>query len=254
MPSQVGAAAFESVNTFQPSEPRNVYRQAVIDLIFAQVWTRPGLTRRQRRWVSLTAAGMTGTPVGVTNHIFGALKSADITVAEMGEFLLHFACYAGWPAATLLDSVIEQVLDRIAAEGTLPPPERTFTALRDEPLEDLADTGRVTRAAVLGTYAVPVSRATPVTEVLVGGLEYGHIWSRPHLPRGDRRLITLTCLAVQGHEDGLRAHLAAALESADFDVAALREIALHAGLYAGVTVALKVDAAIDAVVQQTEDS
>ncbi len=95
MPSQVGAAAFESVNTFQPSEPRNVYRQAVIDLIFAQVWTRPGLTRRQRRWVSLTAAGMTGTPVGVTNHIFGAihlaaaLESADFDVAALREIALQ---------------------------------------------------------------------------------------------------------------------------------------------------------------------
>ncbi len=254
MPSQVGAASFEQVNTFRPSEPCNVYRQAVIDLIFGQVWTRPGLTRRQRRWVSLTAAGVTGTQVGVTNHLYSALNSADITLEEIGEFLLHFACYAGWPAATILDAAVEQVLRRIAAEGTMPPPDRTFTALRDEPLEKAADTGQETRAAVLGSQAEPLSLATPMTEVFVGGLEYGQVWSRPDLPRGDRRLITLTCLAIQRHEKLLRAHVAAALESGDFDVAALREVALHTGLYSGVAAGLTFDEAIDTVVKQSEDS
>lgn len=248
MLNDIGVATFELVNTYTPAEPSNVYRQAAVDLIFGQVWTRPGMTHRQRRWVSLSAAGMTGTPVGITAHIYGALNSEQISAEEMGEFLLHFACYAGWPKATLLDSVIDQVLQRIASERDQPPADRSFASLRDEPLEDLAAAAPGIQSTVLDASAASLPEvATPVSTVLVGGLEYGQIWSRPQLPRSDRRLITLTCLAIQGAEAPLRAHLRAALEAREFDVSALREVALHAGLYAGLTVGQTIDAAVTEV-------
>jgi 4-carboxymuconolactone decarboxylase len=238
---------FELVNTVAPAKPKNVYRQAALDLIFGQVWTRPGLTRRQRRWVSLAAAGMRGAAVGIAAHVYGALNSREISAEEIGEFLLHFACYAGWPRATEIDAVTEQVLQRIASERGEPPPEHVFAALRTEPLEDLAGLARQTRLAVLGTPDPPVPAGTPAADLLATALEYGQIWSRPGLARADRRLIALTCLAIHGTDDLLRAHLDAALTSGELDVTALRELALHAGLYAGVPVALAIDAALTAV-------
>jgi 4-carboxymuconolactone decarboxylase len=247
MPNATGAQSFELVNTYLPAKPKNVFRQAAIEIIFAQVWTRPGMSRRQRRWVSLTGAGMAGTPVGMSVHVYGALNSGDISIEEMGEFLLHFACYAGWPKANLLDVTFNETLERIAAErGEAPGCE--FSDLSDTPMEDLAALARDTRGAVLGLAGGQAPHGTPVSDVLAGGLEYGQVWSRPQLPRGDRRLITITCLANQGHSSGLRVHLAAALQSGDLSVVTLREAALHAGLYSGVVVGQAIDEAIDAVV------
>lgn len=211
--NETGAAMFELVNTVPPKEPRNAYRQAALDVVFGQLWPRPGLTRRQRRWVSLTAAGMTGGPVAITAQVYGALNSEDISTEEMGEFLLHFACYAGFPKTTMLDSAVDTVLDRIATERGEPLPQRPFA---------------------------PLHTADPT---LVHGLDHGPVWSRPQLARPDRRLVTLTCLAVQGAHDPLRAHVTAALEAGELDVAALREVALHAGFYAGITVRQALDTA-----------
>lgn len=249
MLDETGARVFEDVNTYPPAETKNVYRRAAVELIFAQIWTRPGLTRRQRRWVSLTAAGLTGVPVGITAHVYGALNSGDITVEEMGEFLLHFACYAGWARTTLLDTEVSQALERISAQRGTPAPERAFAPLPDIPLAGLADTARHTREAVLGSCAGPAPHGTPAADILAG-LEYGQAWSRPQLPRADRRLITITCLAAQGHLAALRAHLTAALRSGDLDESALREVALHAGLYAGVMTGRAIDAAISDVTGQ----
>ncbi len=254
MPDQTALASFESVNTYPPAAPPNVFRQAAIDVIFGQVWTRPGLSRRQRRWVSLSAAGMAGTQVGISVHVYGALNSGDISVAEMGEFLLHFACYAGWPQANPLDATFREAQMRIAAErgetsGTAPGPEPgpAFDPLAPAPLEELAAPGAGIRAAVLGPAGDPAPLGTPVSELLAGGFEYGQVWARPQLPRADRRLITITVLAKQGYLAELRAHLAAAVDSGDLDVTALREVALHAGLYAGVMTGRAIDQAISDV-------
>jgi 4-carboxymuconolactone decarboxylase len=246
VPQETATEMFEQVNTFPPSPTKNVYRTAAIELIFAQVWTRPGLTRRQRRWVSLTSAGMNGGQVGCNAHVYGALNSGDISLAEMGEFMLHFAVYAGWPKATNLDTTVEQALARIASEGG-EVPSRDYTPLAATTLEDLAGPGRETRSAVLGSAAGPARQGTPLSDVLASGLQYGQAWSRPQLARADRRLITITCLANQGHAAELRAHVAAALESGDHSVAALREVALHAGLYSGVMVGQAIDDAISEV-------
>jgi hypothetical protein len=50
---------------------------------------------------------------------------------------------------------------------------------------------------------------------------------------------------LRPRDDGLlRAHLGGALASGDFDVTALRQLALHVGLYVGMPVALAIDAAV----------
>jgi len=250
VPNQTALASFEDVNTYPPAAPPNVFRQAAIDVIFGQVWTRPGLSRRQRRWVSLSAAGMAGTEVGISVHVYGALNSGDISVAEMGEFLLHFACYAGWPQANPLDATFREAQTRLAAERGAAPdsaPGPAFAGLAEAPLEALAGPAADTRAEVLGPAGGPAPHGTPVSDLLAGGLEYGQVWSRPQLARADRRLITITVLARQGYAAELRAHLAAAVDSGDLSVAALREVALHAGVYAGVMTGRAIDEAVSAV-------
>jgi 4-carboxymuconolactone decarboxylase len=234
---------FELVNTYAPAEAKNVYRKAAIDVVFGQVWTRPGLSRRQRRWVSLTGAGLTGTQTAMTVHVYGALNSGDISAEEMGEFLLHFCCYAGFPKATMVDGTVNQALERIAAERGRAP-DRAYTPLPDTPLEDLASVARDTRAVVLGSQSDQVPHGTPASDLLAGALLYGHAWSRPQLPRSDRRLITITCLASLGLAAALRAHLAASLESGDLGEVTLREVALHAGLYCGLAAGLAIDEAL----------
>ncbi len=54
-------------------EPKTLYQSAQRDWVFAQVWPRPGLDRRSRRWLTLTGAGYSATAVPIGNHVWSAM-------------------------------------------------------------------------------------------------------------------------------------------------------------------------------------
>jgi 4-carboxymuconolactone decarboxylase len=89
--------------------------QGVLGTVFAELWTRPGLADRDRRWISITCVCMAGNAVAMRQHIEAALDSGDITFDELTEFVLHFAFYAGWPVAATAHQVLREIgVDRSA--------------------------------------------------------------------------------------------------------------------------------------------
>jgi 4-carboxymuconolactone decarboxylase len=88
--------------------------------VFAQIWTRPGLSMRDRRLISLTAAAYAASPPGYISHIEGALDKGDLTPAELWEWLIHFTNYAGYPKAA---PVWAEIRIALAKRGVLPLPE-----------------------------------------------------------------------------------------------------------------------------------
>ena len=77
--------------------------------VFGEIWTRPGLTRKERRWISLTCAATSGMVPAVEAHIRGALTSGDITSDELNECVLQLAQYAGWPTGAILATSVRKV-------------------------------------------------------------------------------------------------------------------------------------------------
>ena len=108
-----GQQMFRKVTLTEPPPPGSAFTEFTLDSVFAEVWSRPGLTWKERRWISLTAAAMTGSPVAIKSHVYSALKSGDITPAEMEEFLIHFAHYGGWPRAAIVQIEIRTALAEI---------------------------------------------------------------------------------------------------------------------------------------------
>ena len=88
-----------------------------LGFVYGKVWSRPALDQRSRRWIALAAVGMAGATEAIENHVRGALMSGDITPAELGEFVLLFAVYAGWPKA----STVQIVLDAASRCGMTDP-------------------------------------------------------------------------------------------------------------------------------------
>jgi 4-carboxymuconolactone decarboxylase len=65
----------------------------------------------------VAAVGLDDTIIPIRSHVYSALKSGDVTLEEMGELVLHFAVYSGWPKASLLNQVTTESWARIEAEG-----------------------------------------------------------------------------------------------------------------------------------------
>ena len=62
---------------------------------------------------------------------------------------------------------------------------------------------------------------------------FGEVWGRAGLGTRERRLITLTCIALLGAQVPLENHLKAALASGDLTADELVEVAIHLAHYGG---------------------
>lgn len=102
-----GEAMYREVLGREPPTALDPYTGAgVLDTVFGELWSRPGLSRKERRLITLTCAGAASAPVAIEGHLRAALDSGDLTVEEVQEFILHFAFYAGWPKAATLEAAL----------------------------------------------------------------------------------------------------------------------------------------------------
>ena len=105
-----GLAKFGEVMGFTPPDiPGDVFLDATIEHLFGAVWARPGLGVRERRLVTLTVLMGIGNEMTLRLHFGAAMKSGDLTDAEIDELILHVAHYGGWPQAAIASQVVRQL-------------------------------------------------------------------------------------------------------------------------------------------------
>lgn len=68
------------------------------ELLFKDIWERPGLSKRDRSLITVTTLIATGRMEPLVDH-FRLAKQNGISQAELQEMLIHLAFYAGWPSA-----------------------------------------------------------------------------------------------------------------------------------------------------------
>ena len=86
---------------------------------WGEIWTRPGLDRRTRSCITLTALVAGGHHDELAMHIRAAVRNG-LTAEEIGEVLLQTAVYCGVPAANTAFAIASRILqedaDTIAKE------------------------------------------------------------------------------------------------------------------------------------------
>lgn len=88
------------------------FQQVVTEFAWGTVWARPGLDRRSRSMVTLTALVALGHYEELALHLRGALRNG-LTREEIKEVLLQAAVYCGVPAANAAFRVAQRVLDEL---------------------------------------------------------------------------------------------------------------------------------------------
>jgi len=78
---------------------------------WGEIWTRPGLDRRTRSCITITALVARGHHDELAMHIRAALTNG-LTPDEIKEVLLQTAVYCGVPAANTAYSIAQRVLDQ----------------------------------------------------------------------------------------------------------------------------------------------
>lgn len=86
------------------------FQDLITRYAWGEIWTRPGLDRRTRSCVTLTALVAHGHHEELALHIRAALTNG-LTPDEIGEVLLQTAVYCGVPAANSAFALAQRVLD-----------------------------------------------------------------------------------------------------------------------------------------------
>ena len=97
------------------------FQEFITRYAWGAVWTRDGLDRRTRSFITLALLAGLGRAEELPLHVRGALNNG-LTPDEIKETLLHTAIYAGVPAANTAFAMAKQTLATIAAETDPPDP------------------------------------------------------------------------------------------------------------------------------------
>jgi len=90
------------------------FQDLITRYAWGEIWTRPGLDRRTRSCITLTALIALGRDEELAMHVRAALRNG-LTPAEIKEVLLQSAVYCGVPAANSAFAIAQHVLDERAA-------------------------------------------------------------------------------------------------------------------------------------------
>jgi 3-oxoadipate enol-lactonase/4-carboxymuconolactone decarboxylase len=85
------------------------FQDLITRYAWGEIWTRPGLDRRMRSAMTITALVARGHLEELALHVRAALRNG-LTEDEIAEVLLHSAIYCGVPAANSAFKVAQQVL------------------------------------------------------------------------------------------------------------------------------------------------
>jgi 4-carboxymuconolactone decarboxylase len=80
------------------------------DHLFADIWSRPALTVRERRLLLLGALTAQGNVDVAEIQIGAALRNGELSEEQLREIALFLCHYVGWPAGTKLDGTVGKVI------------------------------------------------------------------------------------------------------------------------------------------------
>jgi len=86
------------------------FQDLITRYAWGEIWSRPGLDRRTRSCITLTALVALGREEELAMHVRAA-RRIGLTPDEIKEVLLHSAIYCGVPAANGAFAIAQAVLD-----------------------------------------------------------------------------------------------------------------------------------------------
>jgi 4-carboxymuconolactone decarboxylase len=78
--------------------------------LFGEIWSRPGLSIRDRRLLVLGATAAIGRADLIEIQVRGALANGELTPEQLREAVLHLQYYVGWGNGTQVSKGVEAAI------------------------------------------------------------------------------------------------------------------------------------------------
>ena len=93
-----------------PQAGQLAFFDVMLEQLFGEIWTRPELSQRDRRLVTMGVIAALGERDTFCIQVRAAIKNGELTPTQVREMLIHLAQYAGYPRAAGLIGGVETVL------------------------------------------------------------------------------------------------------------------------------------------------
>lgn len=85
------------------------YFALTADHLFADIWSRPGLSMRDKRIMTLSVVTALGLPDLAEIQVNAALANEEMTEDELREMAIFITHYVGFPLGSTFNTVVEKV-------------------------------------------------------------------------------------------------------------------------------------------------
>lgn len=88
------------------------YFALTVDHLFADIWSRAGLSMRDKRIMTLSVVTALGLSDLAEIQINAALQNEELTAEELREMAIFITHYVGFPLGSTFNNVVEKVVSK----------------------------------------------------------------------------------------------------------------------------------------------
>ena len=112
-----GLARMNEVYNFDyvDSDLSGKFIDATLEHLFADIWSRPALSDRDRRLMTLGVVSALGQAEPMEVIFKAALQYGELTAEQIEEAVVYLTHYVGWPLGTVVMAVAQRVLGQAPA-------------------------------------------------------------------------------------------------------------------------------------------
>lgn len=93
-----------------PDVQGDPYFDLTVEHLFGTIWTRPGLSMRDKRLLTLAAVTAVGNSDLAEIQVNAALHNEEFTAEELKEVAVFLTHYLGFPLGSKLDGAVSKVV------------------------------------------------------------------------------------------------------------------------------------------------
>ena len=112
-----GLAKMNEVYGWEMPDMPGDFFALTVDHLFADIWSRPGLSMRDKRLITLSVVTALGLPDLAEIHINAALHNEEMTESELRQMAVFITHYVGFPLGSTFNNVVEKVVAKRRKES-----------------------------------------------------------------------------------------------------------------------------------------
>ncbi|MFM8597707.1 MAG: carboxymuconolactone decarboxylase family protein [Mycobacterium sp.] len=112
-----GLAKMNEVYAWDMPDMPGDFFAVTVDHLFADIWSRPGLSMRDKRIMTLSVVTALGLPDLAEIQVNAALHNGEMTESDLREMAVFITHYVGFPLGSTFNGVVEKVIARRGASA-----------------------------------------------------------------------------------------------------------------------------------------